>query len=193
MSFSSYLKSKVGNAVSILPMGQSFQKIQSLLTALKVIPYLSFHLDSASHQMLATLRIPATWHTSNLSRVTYGKGLIINQRIFLLSSVTSCLARPNSSALYMSFSSYLKSKVGNAVSILPMGQSFQKIQSLLTALKVIPYLSFHLDSPSHQMLATLRIPATWHTPNLSRVTYGKGLIINMQKLVFGGYLPDFTS
>ena len=116
-----------------------------------------------------------------------------SQRIFLLSSVTSCLARPNSSALHMYFSLYLKSKVGNAVSILPMGQSFQKIQSLLTALKVIPYLSFHLDSARLQMLGTLRIPATWHTPNLSRVTHGKGFIINMQKLVFRAYLPDFTS
>ena len=27
----------------------------------------------------------------------------------------------------------------------------------------------------------------------SQVTYGKGLLINMQKLVLGPYLPDFTS
>ena len=27
---------------------------------------------------------------------------------------------------------------------------------------------------------------------ISRVTYGKDLLINMQKLVFGSYLPDFT-
>ena len=27
----------------------------------------------------------------------------------------------------------------------------------------------------------------------TRVTYGKGLLVNMQKLFFGAYLPDFTS
>ena len=27
----------------------------------------------------------------------------------------------------------------------------------------------------------------------TQVTYGKGLLINMQKLVLGPYLPDFTS
>ena len=30
-------------------------------------------------------------------------------------------------------------------------------------------------------------------PNLSQVTYGKYLLMNMQRLVFRTYLPDFTS
>ena len=29
--------------------------------------------------------------------------------------------------------------------------------------------------------------------HVTQVTYGKGLLINMQKLVLGAYLPDFTS
>ena len=29
--------------------------------------------------------------------------------------------------------------------------------------------------------------------HVAQVTYGKGLLINMQKLVFEAYLPDFTS
>ena len=28
---------------------------------------------------------------------------------------------------------------------------------------------------------------------ITQVTYGKGLLINMKKLVLGPYLPDFTS
>ena len=45
-------------------------------------------------------------------------------------------------------------------------------------------------------LYTLLLSGAWHLPPfvaLSQVTYGKGLLINMQKLVLGAYLQDFTS
>ena len=49
---------------------------------------------------------------------------------------------------------------------------------------------FHVYYHIRKILKILEIPLPYEN---TQVTYGKGLLINMQKLVLGAYLPDFTS
>ena len=49
----------------------------------------------------------------------------------------------------------------------------------------------HTSSGDYEQLCRLDVLGLEDQP--TQVIYGKGLLINMQKLVFGAYLPDFTS